>query len=408
MGPLTGLRAVEIGDLGEVAGKLLADAGADVIKVEPPNGAGSRRTGPFVGDRAGINNSLTFAFWNANKRGVTLDLSRPDALEAWRRLVATADIVIDAAGAGVLDASAAGHTAFTGQHELVWCSITAFGQDGPWRDFKVNDLVSIALGGPMMSNGYDDHELPPIRPDGSPSLAMTGEYAVIGILTAIWQRQTTGLGQIVDVSIHDAVSATTEGAFAKWEYFQRISQRQTGRHASPTPTPHWQIECSDGNHVVLIGAGMPRDERTWNALKAWMAETGADAPFRDVKYRDLPREPEERQKILDVIHAFVASLTADEVYRCAQECHLPWGRVRRPEENLTDPHWHDRGYFVKADVPESVGQVYYPGPPYHFGGSPLEFRRRAPLLGEHNFEVFAKELGYTAEQLLQLAGDSAV
>src|SRR5215211_2926528 len=124
MGPLTGLRVVEIGDLGEVAGKLFADAGADVIKVEPPNGACSRRSGPFVGDRAGINSSLAFAFWNANKRGVTLDLSLPDALQAWRRLAATADVVIDATGPSVLDASGAGYAEFTDQQELVWCSIT--------------------------------------------------------------------------------------------------------------------------------------------------------------------------------------------------------------------------------------------------------------------------------------------
>jgi crotonobetainyl-CoA:carnitine CoA-transferase CaiB-like acyl-CoA transferase len=404
VGPLTDLRAVEIGDLGEVAGKLLADAGADVIKVEPPDGALSRRAGPFAGDKA----SLAYAFWNANKRGITLDLTHSGALEAWRRLVATADIVIDATGPGVLDAVGAGSEGFSGQERLIWCSLTPFGLDGPWRDFKVNDLVSIALGGPMMSNGYDDHELPPIRPDGKPSLAIAGAYAVMGILTAVWQRHSTDRGQLIEISVHETVSATTEGAFANWEYFQRVSQRQTGRHASPTPTPHWQIECSDGNHVVLIGAGMPRDERTWNALKAWMAESGSDAPIRDMKYSDLPRKPDERQRILDVIHRFVASQTAEDVYRCAQECHLPWGRVRRPEENLDDPHWHDRGFFLKGDAPGSSEQVYYPGPPYHFSASSLELRRRAPLLGEHNFEVFVKELGYSADRLLALARDGTV
>jgi crotonobetainyl-CoA:carnitine CoA-transferase CaiB-like acyl-CoA transferase len=303
---------------------------------------------------------------------------------------------------------AAGRGQFAGQERLIWCSITPFGLDGPWRDFLANDLVSIALGGSMMSTGYDDHALPPIRGDGEQSLAMAGEYAVIGILSALLQRQTSGKGQLVDVSIHEAVSATTEGAFANWEYFQRVSQRQTGRHASPTPTANWQIECSDGDYVVLIGAGMPRDARVWGNLMAWMAETGADEPLRHLRYNEIPRRPEERQAIIDVIQAFIASMPAEEVYRRAQDCHLPFGYVRRPEQNLDDPHWHDRGFFLKGEVTGHSGEVLYPGPPYRFSETPLVANRRAPLLGEHNFDVYVKELGYRPDQLVALAQQGIV
>ena len=408
---LSGLRVVEIGERGEVAGKLLADVGADVIRVEPPEGARSRGAGPFAGDRPDTNMSLTYAFWNTNKRGITLELSKADAVEAWRRLVASCDVVIDACGPGGLDALGAGRDQFAGHERLIWCSITPFGLDGPWRDFQTNDLVSIALGGPMMSTGYDDHDLPPIRGDGNQSLAIAGEYAVIGILSALLQRRSSGRGQLIDVSIHETVSATTEGAFANWEYFQRISQRLTGRHAapaSPAPTPKWQIECADGDYVVLIGAGMPRDERVWANLMDWMAETGADEPLRHLKYREIPRRPEERQPIIDIIQAFIATMPAEEVYRRAQDCHLPFGYVRRPEQNLDDPHWHDRGFFLEGEVTGYSGEVLYPGPPYRFSETPFELNRRAPLLGEHNFEVLVKELGYRPDQLVALAQSGAV
>ena len=182
-----GLRIIEIGDLGEVAGKLLADAGADVIRVEPPGGAPSRHTGPFPGDRPDTNSSLHWAHFNTSKRGITLDIETADGLALWWRLVEGADAVIDGAGHGALDAAGAGWEEaarrFDGK-QLVWCSVTPFGREGPWADWASNDLVQIALGGPMMSTGYDDHELPPIRGGYDHSLWMGGEYATIAILGA--------------------------------------------------------------------------------------------------------------------------------------------------------------------------------------------------------------------------------
>ena len=231
MGPLQGLRVLEIGDRGEVAGKLLADAGADVLRVEPPGGAASRRLGPFAGDRPAVDASLRHAYLNSSKRGLTLDLASADGWGLWRRLVGLVDVVLDSSGPEALDRLSAGYASFGEYERLIWCSITPFGIHGPWRDWQVTDLISMALGGPMNSSGYDDHSLPPIRPEGDHSLWMAGEYATSGILVAVRQRRRTGQGQLLDVSIHEAVSATTEGACANWEYFRQISQRQTGRPA---------------------------------------------------------------------------------------------------------------------------------------------------------------------------------
>ena len=150
---------VEIGDLGEVAGKLLADAGADVIRVEPPGGGRSRRVGPFVDDDPG-QASLLHASRNTSKRAVTLVVTQPAGLELWRRLVGLVDVVIDATTPTFLDELGGGWEWVEAQPELrdcVWCSITPFGRTGPRRDWAASDLVQLALGGPMMSNGYDDH-----------------------------------------------------------------------------------------------------------------------------------------------------------------------------------------------------------------------------------------------------------
>jgi crotonobetainyl-CoA:carnitine CoA-transferase CaiB-like acyl-CoA transferase len=409
-GPIEGLRVVEIGDAGEVAGKLLADAGAEVIRVEPRTGARSRHAGPFAGDRPDANHSLSFHARNTSKRGVTLDLAQPRGRELWSRLVRWAEVVIDSSGPGVLDALGAGHAAFADHASLVWCSITPFGLTGPWRDWAATDLVSVALGGPMMSTGYEDHDLPPIRADGEHSVAMSNAYAVSGILAALWLRAQTGRGQLLDVSVHEAVSATTEGSFPNWEYLRKVVQRQTGRHAAPDLTAPWQYRCSDGAYILLMGGGVPREKRILDRLIEWIAETAPALADRlrapevaEVLYVDPRARPEVRRMVSETIGAFVETRPSEEVYRRGQSLHLPWGLVRRPEENLDDPHWDDRAFWWTGEVSGHPAPVRYPGAPYLFTATPVRLRRRPPLLGEHNHEVYAGLLGVPAAELPDLA-----
>jgi len=415
-GPLEGLRVVEIGDLAEWAGKLLADAGAEVIRVEPLDGASSRHAGPYAGDRPDTNHSLRFAAANTSKRSVTLDLATDEGASIWADLVGRAEVVLDGAGPGALEGLALGASRFRGERpELLWCSITPFGLNGPWRDWAANDLVQLALGGPMMSTGYDDHSLPPIRSDGQHSIAMSNEYAVTAILAALWLRDETdgASGQLIDVSIHEAVSATTEGSFPNWEYLGARVLRQTGRHAAAQRNAPWQYRCKDGDYILLMGGGIPREGKIFERLLDWMDEHNAADDLRDPKYvevlyTDPTRNVEARNGVSAKIGAFVQQLTAEEAYRRGQSLHLPWGLVRRPEQNLEDPHWAEREFFWEGELPGHDGPVRYVGAPYKFLKSPVRLRRRPPLLGEHNHEVYVGELGRTTEDLQQLAAAGVI
>lgn len=407
-GPLSGLRVLELAGIAtQYCGKLLGDMGADVIAIEPPGGSPARRVAPFAGDLPDPNRSLFHWAYNTSKRGVTLDIARPEGRELLLRLAAGADLMLDGNAPGALAAIGAGYAALSrGNARLILCSITPFGQDGPWRDLRACDLVNMALGGPMAMNGYDDLPgSPPIRPDGGHSWLMASEYAVIGILVALAERRASGQGEWLDLSVHEACSATTEGAFPNWEYSRRLVRRQTGRHATVNPSRPFQHRSADGRWLNLMGGGLPRNANSWRPLLQWMEAHDAVADLRDPRYESvLTRSPTQRRDddtlhALDTIAAFVRQLPAEEVYREGQARRLPWATVRSPDENLDDPHWAERGFFVAVEQPQIGGKAIYPGAPYRFSRTPWRIARRPPLLGEHNVQIFEGELGLGREQL---------
>lgn len=415
-GPLLGVRVIELaGERTEYCGKLLADMGASVVTVEAPGGSRSRRIGPFADDLADVNRSLHFWYYNTSKRGVTLNLQHSDGRALFERLAGGADVVIEAAEPGALDSLGCGHSALASLHpRLIWAAITPFGQTGPYRDFVMNDLISMAMGGPMASCGYDDLPgAPPIRPEAFHSLHMGGEFAAIGILIALLERLSSGRGQYIDVSIHEACAGTTEGSFPNWEYFRRIVLRQTGRHAAPSVTPRWQFRGADGQDINMIGGGIPRNPRSWRPLLDWMEEHGRVEDLRDPLYeRTMTENPYARGEtsacVAAAIGRFVESIPADEAYRRGQALHMPWAPVRSPDENLDDPHWRDRGFFVEVDHSELGRSITYPGLPYLFHGSPGRISRRAPLLGEHTYEVYVSEMGLSTDKLRVLFESGAI
>ncbi|MBI2887023.1 MAG: CoA transferase [Chloroflexi bacterium] len=409
VGPLTGLRVVELADEKlQYCGKLFADLGADVIKIEQPGGDPARRIGPFYGGVPHPDRSIPFWYDNTSKRGITLNLAASDAQRLFRSLIQRSDVLLEARPPGYLPGLGLGYEELSQEHpRLVMTSLTPFGQHGPWKDLKISELVSMALGGPMASCGYDDHSVPPVRGGGGQGWHVAGHYAFLGTMMAVLRRQASGRGQWVDCSIHEALSCTTEGAAVAAMYEQKPVIRQTGRHATVTPSAPSQIQCADGRYVAGVG-WLRVTDATWEQLVAWLGRDGMAMDLGDPRYRDVAVRAAEAGHIGEVLEAYCLTHTAEEVFRGAQALGLTWGLVRSPYEVVHDPHSQDRGYTVRVEH-EDLGQSFqYPGAPYVFGVSPWGVRRRAPHVGEHNEEVYCGELGLPKERLTLLAEYGAI
>ena len=400
-GPLADLRVVEFCDeLGQLAGKLLADMGADVVKVESPEGSRARAVGPFVDDQPGTNRSLNFWYYNTNKRSVLVDLKTAEGAEQWRNLIAKADIVIEDGPPRWLDELHLGYSELGTQNsELIWCSITPFGETGPWAHYQSTDMVALALGGPMMMNGYDQEDAPgapPIRGHGDQGYNTACHYAVQGILAALIYRDTTGKGQHIDASMHEAISSTTEVGLPYWFTKRTNVFRQTGRHAAAQRTESWLHMAADGQYNLIFGIG--RDNATWAKIKAWFQSEGFGKQFDEPRFDDpMARQPgrgsKEAAEISEELGRFIAAHPAEEIYRGGQERRQSWGVVRAPDEALADPHWEDRNFWAEVTGEGRDAPVRMPGAPYQFSATPWELRRPAPKLGEHTGEVLAEWLG---------------
>ena len=397
-GPLEGLRVVEIcGELGQYAGKLLADLGADVVKVEPPEGSEARRVGPFVNDEPGPNRSLNFWYHNTNKRSAVLDLDGSERdRELARALIARTDVFLESLPPGrPATLGLAYDTLAATNPGLIHCALTPFGQDGPWAGYRVTDMVALAAGGPMNMNGYDPTDAPgapPIHGKGDQAFNTAAHYAAMGILTALVARDATGQGQYIDCSMHEALSSTTEVGLPHWLYTRTNIIRQTGRHAATIRTEPWIHRARDGRDVLVFNIG--RSNESWGKLKRWMQSHGFGANFDEARFDDpmnrmAARGTPEAKEIFEEVSRFITALDAEDVYRGAQACGLPWGAVRSPDEAVDDPHLHDRGHFVATTGEGVEGGALMPGAPYVLNATPWELRRPAPRLGEHTDEVLA-------------------
>ena len=413
---LDDIRVLEVGgEIGAWCGKSLADMGADVIKVEPPSGDPTRGYEPFYQDRPGRDRSLFFWHYNTSKRGVTLDIESDRGRRIFAELARTADVIVDSERVGYMASLGLGYDELSAINpSLVMVSITPFGQEGPYRDYASSDLTALAHGGPVWSCGYDDHEIPPVRGGGNQAYHTVCHYAVSGALIALLHRQFTGAGQFIDANMHAALNVTTEAATYSWLVAGDTVQRQTGRHASVIPTPPAQALCRDGRYVnVGIGA---RTEEQWIHLLAWLDEEGLvedlgeylSYPNREAMRRGDPKAMEQQRRVSEALHEMASRTDSHDLFTRAQELGFQWGIINSPEDVLEDPHFKARGFPVEVEHPELGESFVYPGAPYKLPESPWGISRRAPLLGEHNREVYVGELGMSEEGLGELVAEGVV
>jgi benzylsuccinate CoA-transferase BbsE subunit len=392
---------------GQFCGKLLGDLGADVVKIEPPGGEPNRQIGPFLDDLPHPERSLSFWYYNTSKRGITLNLATEDGCLLFRRLAATADIILETFRPGFMSSRGLGYESLAQQNSrLILCSLTPFGQTGPWRDYLSGDLLHMAAGGEMASSGYDEADVPngpPVAPGGGNAWHMGCHYACMAIMAALVDRTLSGYGQYIDASIHEACALTTESAIANYVYRREVLRRQTGRHHAANSTPRTQFRAKDGKYVcALLGGRLnPRFVRN---LADLLDTYGMAGDLRDPKYHDPTVIAENTSHIIDDLVAnFIASLPAEEAYHAAQERGFTWGVVRAPEDLFDDPHLHDRDFWKQVEHPELGRSFTYPGEAAIFNDSPWRLSRRPPLIGEHNVEIFCDELRLSQSELTVLA-----
>jgi crotonobetainyl-CoA:carnitine CoA-transferase CaiB-like acyl-CoA transferase len=409
-GVYEGLTVVELADRrNQWAGKLLCDGGARVIQVEPLAGSPGRWCGPFVDDETDPDRCLDYWWNNTGKQSVALDLARKPAQDLLRKLLFQADVFVESTAPGSLARAALDYDSVRTHRALIYVSLTDFGQDGPWRDYRMNDAAHLALGGQMASSGYSDPKAPPIGGQGRHAWHMGCAFVLHGITVALYDRMTSGEGQYIDVSIHDSCAIGTEAAIPQWLYYGQTMFRQTGMHANPRRQPPLQLPTADGKYIIASMQNF--GPRVWEKLIAWMDEMGVTGELHDPKYQDEAFRVSEYRTgtvVRDAIARLIAASHGEECFHRAQSYGISWGLVHAAEKNYDIPHYQQRNYWRSIEHPEIGRAIPYPRGPVACDALAIEPRGRAPRLGEHTQHVLQQDLGLSDADIAALTASGAI
>jgi len=397
-------RVLDLADeKGLLCGKILGDLGADVIKIERPGGDTARSIGPFYHDEPDPEKSLFWFSFNTSKRGITLNLETVDGKEIFRRLVKTADFVIESFPPGYLDKLGLGYKDLEKINPgVIMVSITPFGQTGPYRDWKTADIVAWGMGGDMAPWGEPDR--PPLHFSyQSQAYLNSGNDGAQGALTALWHRHSTGKGQQVDVSIQEGVVQCTEHITANWDIRGAFAHRGQSRGmANHEARQIWP--CKDG-FVSWTHGGKSVLNPSLPLIK-WMQEEGYTNDFIDKFNWDRDDFMKISQAELDQIEEptgrFFMAHTKSELLEGAVAHEALLYPVFTNADMMTDPQLKARNFWVEVEHPELGTTITYPGSFANTSDAPPRIYRRAPLIGEHNQEIYQKELGISKEKLVML------
>jgi crotonobetainyl-CoA:carnitine CoA-transferase CaiB-like acyl-CoA transferase len=397
-GPLKGLQVVECGAnlAASYASKLMADLGADVVKVEPPSGDPVRSLPPFPGGKPHIEKSGTFLYLNCNKQGVTLDITRPEGRGVLDRLLTQADVFFQD-----FPPPEAGALGLTWERvrplneRLIMASMTPFGLSGPYRDFKAYDINVASAGGWTFVNGWPGHpEMPPLRAFGRQTAYQAGVTAAMAAMGAVFHRLKSGKGQHIEVSGQECILSILELNFVMYTYMGVPVVRYGQRPIQPIDF----FECKDGWIFVLC-----LEEHQWNAFLDMMGnpEWGEWEVFKGPFVR-----ASNWDALRPLIAEWVADWNVDDLYRAAQARRIPFAPVSTMADLLNSPHLQARGFFAEIAHPQA-GTLKYPGAPYKLARTPWELRLPAPALGQHNQEVLGGRLGLSAHEIDSAGGGQA-
>jgi crotonobetainyl-CoA:carnitine CoA-transferase CaiB-like acyl-CoA transferase len=397
---LSDLKIIELAEMvaGPFCAKVMADLGAEVIKIERPReGDDARRRGPFPGDEPHLERSTLFLYLNTNKRGVTLNLNTPEGARLFQGLVKTADILIETTPPGALSALGLGYnTLHTLNPRLIMASISPFGQTGPYHAYKGYELNCYHFSGIGYETPFnqvtDPATQPPLKAAGEQANFLAGWTTAAAIMSAVHWRHLTGKGQQIDIA---EIEAAANMLRANYPFYfaeppegpnrSRLSKRQ--EWGLP-----WVWPCRDGYVAILAIT-----DKHWEALKdllgrpEWMDDELLKTPLGRFMHADV---------IKSLLEAWLLEHDRREIYQNGQALHLPIFPVQNLTEVMTTRHFHDRKFFEPYDVP-GIGSVMLPGAPFKMSLTPWSLRRPAPRLGQHNIEVYG-ELGLSPGEVERL------
>jgi len=392
---LSGLKVLEWGQWvsAPFCGKLLADMGAEVIKIESPGqGDPSRRAGPFPGDSRNPEKSGLFLYLNTNKLGITLNLETGEGRELFKRLIRETDILIENNQPGITSSLGLDYSSLRAENErLIMVSITPFGQKGQRKDYKSSELINIHMGGigyisPRVKATWgmankDASEVPPLRTPGRQSELQGGLQGAIGALGAVFARNTSGKGQHVDISIQQCFFSFITPALYRFLCMGGNLQSRMEQF----PLAWYILPCKDGHFFV---GWMQQAE--WERFLDMM---GNPDWAKSEVFKDTRSVVANWDAVAPFVIEFLMKYTGDELFKMSQERHLGFAPIKSPEAVVEWELLKERDFFIEIDHPVA-GKQKYPGAPYKFMKTPWKIRQPAPKLGEHNEEVYGLRLGY--------------
>jgi crotonobetainyl-CoA:carnitine CoA-transferase CaiB-like acyl-CoA transferase len=404
-------------DKGALCGKIFADLGADVIKVEPPGGCPTRRIPPFLDDEPGADRGLYFIAYQAGKRSVTLNLESADGRELFEDLARKSDFIVESFAPGYMDSIGLGYQRLAALNpRLIHTSITPFGDKGPGKDYKAADIVSWASGGPMFMMG--EKGKPPLEMSVPQAGLHAGAEAAVASLLAHYPREIDGLGQRIVVNMQACVVWTLMNEQAMPIMHGDYIRREGVYYSATGSRRQLVYVCKDGYISTLLAGGPGVGSISMKALVGWMGENGYAAQWMVEKdwaswvpgilMKATQKDVEEIADLEDRVRRFFATMTKREIYAEALKRRILLAPVATAADIADDEQLKARNYFVRIEH-DTVGRTLtLPGAFGKLSATPIGPQRRAPRLGEHNGEVFSGLLGIDGARLTRLRAAGAI
>jgi len=399
---LEGIRVLDLTRIlaGPYCSMLFADLGAEVLKIEPPEGEMIRDNPPRVqtgkGGRHDRSRSAYFLSLNRNKYGITLNLKHPRAVKIFKDLVSKSDVVLENYAPGVMKRLGIDYPVLREINpRIVMCSISGFGQWGPHSQKTSFDIVAQATGGLMSVTGNPDS--PPVKAGTSIGDLNAAVHAAFAIMAALWHREKAGVGQHIDVSMQETMVSVMEGAVVRWTVGQELMQPIGSHNTNESPMAAYR--CKDG-YIIIGTVGNEHFQRFCRAIgkPEWL-----NRPEYATKGLRWARKWEMQKEIEEI----TVQYTVKEVGEMMDRERVANAPILNIQQVVEDPHLNERGYFVEVEHP-IIGKAKIPGFAFKMSETPGKIDRPSPLVGEHNEEVFRKYLGLGEEEIEKLKNEGAI